>query len=110
MTPEWNQTDMRNLLELWDKGRSTAEIGRRVGVTTNAVVGKAQESNCRLAHRLFGRQIRCRLTRTAAEIGRPDPNCHCCLPGAPHNALVPLPVVVAKPEAEPSAPAIEPQK
>ncbi|MGA8195037.1 MAG: GcrA family cell cycle regulator [Acetobacteraceae bacterium] len=69
MTPEWNQTDMRNLLELWDKGRSTAEIGRRVGVTKNAVVGKAQESNCRLAHRLFGRQIRCCLTRTAAEIG-----------------------------------------
>ncbi len=29
------------IVTLWDEGHSTAEIGRRMGVTKNAIVGKA---------------------------------------------------------------------
>lgn len=37
----WNPERIAQLTELWNQGLSTAEIGRRIGVTKNAVVGKA---------------------------------------------------------------------
>lgn len=37
----WSEETILQLRELWDLGLSTAEIGRRLGVTTNAIVGKA---------------------------------------------------------------------
>ena len=38
---EWNDETIGRLRTLWDEGLSTAEIGRRLGVSKNAVVGKA---------------------------------------------------------------------
>lgn len=38
---EWNEETISRLRALWDEGHSTAEIGRRLGITKNAVVGKA---------------------------------------------------------------------
>ncbi len=38
---EWNDETILRLRGLWDEGHSTAEIGRRLGVSKNAVVGKA---------------------------------------------------------------------
>ncbi|MSP04658.1 MAG: GcrA cell cycle regulator [Acetobacteraceae bacterium] len=38
---EWNEEAIGRLRALWAEGHSTAEIGRRLGVTKNAVVGKA---------------------------------------------------------------------
>jgi GcrA cell cycle regulator len=38
---EWNEATIVRLRELWGEGHSTAEIGRRLGVSKNAVVGKA---------------------------------------------------------------------
>ncbi len=38
---DWNEETIARLRALWDEGHSTAEIGRRLGVTKNAVVGKA---------------------------------------------------------------------
>ena len=38
---EWAGETVIKLRELWAEGHSTAEIGRRLGVTKNAVVGKA---------------------------------------------------------------------
>lgn len=37
----WTGTRIAQLRQLWDEGHSTAEIGRRMGMTKNAVVGKA---------------------------------------------------------------------
>ena len=37
----WTDTAISELRRLWDEGHVTAEIGRRLGVTKNAVVGKA---------------------------------------------------------------------
>ncbi len=39
--PTWTDTAISDLRRLWDEGHSTAEIGRRLGVSKNAVVGKA---------------------------------------------------------------------
>ena len=38
---EWTDDAIRELRQLWSEGYSTAEIGRRMGITKNAVVGKA---------------------------------------------------------------------
>ncbi len=38
---EWAEDTIVRLRSLWDEGLSTAEIGRRLGITKNAVVGKA---------------------------------------------------------------------
>jgi GcrA cell cycle regulator len=38
---EWTTEMIARLRALWDEGHSTAEIGRRLGVSKNAVVGKA---------------------------------------------------------------------
>jgi len=38
---DWSQDDIARLRELWATDLSTAEIGRRMGITKSAVVGKA---------------------------------------------------------------------
>jgi GcrA cell cycle regulator len=38
---EWTDVTITSLRELWAEGHSTAEIGRRMGVSKNAIVGKA---------------------------------------------------------------------
>ncbi len=37
----WNETNVARLKELWDQGLPTAQIGKLLGFTKNAVVGKA---------------------------------------------------------------------
>ena len=38
---EWTSENIARLKQLWAEGLSTAEIGRRMGVSKNAIVGKA---------------------------------------------------------------------
>ena len=40
-TGRWNEDNTARLRELWDEGHPAAEIGRRLGITKNAVIGKA---------------------------------------------------------------------
>lgn len=40
MTADWTPERTAALIALWDEELSTSEIGRRLGVTKNAVVGK----------------------------------------------------------------------
>jgi GcrA cell cycle regulator len=42
---EWNDETVTRLISLWAEGHSTAEIGRRISVSKNAVVGKAHRLN-----------------------------------------------------------------
>ena len=37
---EWTEDTILRLRELWSEGLSTAEIGRRLGMSKNAVVGE----------------------------------------------------------------------
>ncbi|MBM3568163.1 MAG: global cell cycle regulator GcrA-like protein [Alphaproteobacteria bacterium] len=41
----WTTEKVDQLKGLWQEGLSTAEIGRRLGITKNAVVGKAHRMN-----------------------------------------------------------------
>lgn len=38
---DWNDAAIQRLRDLWADGHSTAEIGRRMGVSKNSIVGKA---------------------------------------------------------------------
>jgi GcrA cell cycle regulator len=40
MSGEWTPTRISALIALWTEGLSTSEIGHRLGITKNAVVGK----------------------------------------------------------------------
>jgi GcrA cell cycle regulator len=42
---EWNEESIARLRAFWAEGLSTAEIGRRMGVSKNAIVGKAHRLN-----------------------------------------------------------------
>ena len=42
---EWNEETIARLRALWAEGFSTAEIGRRMTISKNAVVGKAHRLN-----------------------------------------------------------------
>jgi GcrA cell cycle regulator len=42
---EWTSDSIDQLRALWSEGHSTAEIGRRMGVSKNAIVGKAHRLN-----------------------------------------------------------------
>jgi GcrA cell cycle regulator len=42
---QWNDVTIAELRKLWDEGHSTAEIGRCLNVSKNAVVGKAHRLN-----------------------------------------------------------------
>jgi len=41
MTVDWTPERTTALMALWSEDLSTAEIGRRLGITKNAVIGKA---------------------------------------------------------------------
>ncbi len=41
MTIEWTDEQIDELVRLWNEGLPTSEIGRKLGTTKNAVVGKA---------------------------------------------------------------------
>lgn len=41
MAVDWTETQVAELVRLWNEGLPTSEIGRRLGTTKNAVVGKA---------------------------------------------------------------------
>jgi GcrA cell cycle regulator len=42
---DWTEDAIATLRRLWSEGVSTAEIGRRMGISKNAVVGKAHRLN-----------------------------------------------------------------
>jgi len=101
---EWNEETISQLQELWRQGLSTAEIGRQLGITKNAVVGKAH----RLALPPRPSPIRKAAARVAVEAApveaKPARPAAASAPVAADIAAVPrAPQIVAPPVAEPAA-------
>lgn len=84
---EWPEQTIRDLRTLWAQGHSTAEIGRRLGVSKNSVVGKA--------HRL-DLEARPSPIRRAAGYVKPPPS-------IPHVARVTLPPLASYEPPEPQS-------
>ena len=40
MSFEWTEDHIKTLIALWEEGLTTSQIGERIGITKNAVVGK----------------------------------------------------------------------
>jgi GcrA cell cycle regulator len=72
---DWDDNALGRLRALWAEGHSTAEIGRRLGVSKNAIVGKAHRLN------LPARPSPIRRSTTSGQVGRPTP--------APRRVAVP---------------------
>lgn len=94
---DWTAEAIERLKALWAEGHSTAEIGRRMGISKNAVVGKA--------HRLNLPARPSPIRREAAGEARPQPAPRPVRPVAvaPRSTLpaapTPAPVMVAPPPA-----------
>ncbi len=91
MTFEWTPKRTEALIKLWKSGAPTSEIGRKLKVTKNAVVGKA--------HRLGLAKRQSPIPgRDGAKAAKPDA-----------ARAKPLPKAIAKPVAKPLAkPAVKP--
>ena len=76
MTIEWTPTRVSVLIALWEEGLSTSEIGTRLGVTKNAVIGKVHRLG--LTKRGSPIQLKSKLAEVISlETLRPD---MCCWP------------------------------
>jgi GcrA cell cycle regulator len=101
---EWSSEAIDTLRALWAEGHSTAEIGRRMGVSKNAVVGKAHRLNLSARPSPIRRDV---------EAGRPAaPRPAAARPVAPRPAVArpaaAAPVAVAPRPAMPAPPAAAP--
>jgi len=67
MNIDWTPVRVGALIALWDEGITTSEIGRRLGVTKNAVVGKVHRLG--LAKRKSPIQVRTDHAGEAGEVG-----------------------------------------
>jgi len=97
---EWNDTIIAELRGLWSAGLSTAEIGRRLGVSKNAVVGKA--------HRLDLSPRPSPIRRQERDPSAPPPAPRAVGPTLAPLPCRPAPAPMALPQAAAVAPAIKP--
>ncbi|HWX47384.1 MAG TPA: GcrA family cell cycle regulator [Roseomonas sp.] len=93
---EWTAEAIETLRALWAEGHSTAEIGRRMGVSKNAVVGKA--------HRLNLPPRPSPIRREEAGVSAPAP-APATAPETVAAAPAPAPVAPPAPAARPAPPA-----
>ena len=92
---DWNEETIVRLRALWAEGLSTAEIGRRLGVSKNAVVGKAHRLN---------------LPARPSPIRRDPANAGITRPPAPKRMTGPTlpPLTASAPADAPSMPRVTP--
>ncbi|MCK8783218.1 GcrA cell cycle regulator [Roseomonas sp. NAR14] len=104
---DWTAEAIERLRALWAEGHSTAEIGRRMGVSKNAVVGKAHRLNLPPRPSPIHRE-------GSAEPGvegvpaRRLPAPRSTAPRAPAQAAAEAPRAAVPPPPEPAAPAPAP--
>ena len=100
---EWTEETIGRLRVLWAEGHSTAEIGRRLGVSKNAVVGKAHRLD------LAARPSPIRRDGLSAPKSRPAPRRSAGptlppLPSAQRPSLPAAARLVQAPAAQPAPP------
>ncbi len=98
---EWNEEAITRLRALWGEGHSTAEIGRRMNVSKNAVVGKAHRLGLVARPSPIRREAATSVSRPPSPrraVGPTLPPLPCG-PAAPQLAAIPERPVVAAPVA-----------
>lgn len=84
---DWTPEQIADLMRLWNDGLSTSEIGKRLGITKNAVVGKA--------HRLH-------LSARPSPIKRVAMRLPLVKPALPRPVVTVAPVAAPTPVAQPA--------
>jgi GcrA cell cycle regulator len=92
---DWADETTQRLISLWDQGLSTAEIGRRLGVSKNSVIGRAHRIG------LTGRQSPIRRNG--------EPKVYVRKPRAGANTLPPLGSLGPSPKPQAPAKVYRPQ-
>jgi len=80
---EWTPERIKVLIAHWEEGLPTSEIGRRLGVTKNAVVGKV--------HRLGLKKRQSPIRQTSASTAQPK---------KPKKIVAPAPVAANRPSGD----------
>ncbi|KAB8124365.1 GcrA cell cycle regulator [Komagataeibacter medellinensis] len=112
MAMEWTEETIARLRDLWQQGLSTAEIGRQLSVTKNAVVGKAHRLGLKPRPSPIRRAAKPVTAAPAAESAAamasaqaaPSSPAPAEVEAAPAAAAVPPPVPQAAPVAPVEAP------
>jgi GcrA cell cycle regulator len=91
---DWTAEAIERLRALWAEGHSTAEIGRRMGISKNAVVGKAHRLNLPARPSPIRREAPGAAPRTVARPARPVVAPRMTLP-QPASAPVVAPMAAA---------------
>lgn len=101
---DWSVEAIERLRALWAEGHSTAEIGRRMGISKNAVVGKAHRLNLPARPSPIRREATPRpaMPRTTAPRPAPAPR-PVAAPVMARPVPAPAPARVAAPPAPPAA-------
>jgi GcrA cell cycle regulator len=100
---DWTPEQISDLTRLWGEGLTTAEIGKRLGISKNAVVGKAHRLNLParpspIRREAMGAEPRQQVARPVRPAGV-----------APRTTLPPSPVVATvAPVAAPPPPVVRP--
>lgn len=95
---DWTPEAIERLRALWAEGHSTAEIGRRMGVSKNAVVGKAHRLNLPARPSPIRRDTAGEAKPVVVKAPRPASVApRMTLPVVPVAAPAPAPVVAAAP-------------
>ncbi|MDP3414472.1 GcrA family cell cycle regulator [Falsiroseomonas sp.] len=107
---DWTAEAIERLRALWAEGHSTAEIGRRMGISKNAVVGKAHRLNLPARPSPIRREATMERPPQASPARLPRPvavAARSTLPAAPPAHAAPTGASIgASPAAAPSAPAL----
>lgn len=100
---DWNDEAVSSLRCLWSEGHSTAEIGRRLGVSKSAIVGKVHRLDlpARASPIRQARQTGARLAQPRAPVPKRTGIMPILLHALPSGA----PEAVTRPEAPPAPPA-----
>ncbi|UFN50483.1 GcrA cell cycle regulator [Roseomonas sp. OT10] len=113
---EWTAEAIETLQALWAEGHSTAEIGRRMGISKNAVVGKAHRLNLAARPSPIRREGEQAGTESPRRVATPAPapaaEAPVRAPAAPRPAASPRPQPAAPPAPRapvaPPAPVVRP--
>ncbi|HQT79908.1 MAG TPA: GcrA family cell cycle regulator [Rhodopila sp.] len=95
----WDEETIRLLRALWAEGLSTAEIGRRLGVSKNAIVGKAHRLDLDARPSPIRREATRTVTAEAAQVW-PSGN---TLPPLPSHSESPAPAEAPAVQEPPQA-------
>jgi GcrA cell cycle regulator len=103
---DWNDATIARLRSLWAEGHSTAEIGRRLGFSKNAIVGKAHRLHLPARPSPISRSGATRAPKPRRTRGPSLPALTCLQHAAAPSSLPTAPMKLPPPSEKPAVRAV----